>query len=90
MPGRPNDVAGAGFGLARISPQARASDRDVIAFSGAPMPIRDFEAVFEVTYQAQITPNWSVQPASTLYIRGRTCPIKTTRAVGRQLRTLPY
>ena len=62
IPGRPNDVAGAGFGLARISAQARASDRDVIAFSGVPMPIRDFEAVFEVTYQAQIAPNWSVQP----------------------------
>jgi porin len=34
----------------------------VVAVSGAPMPIRDFEAAVELTYQWQIRKDWSVQP----------------------------
>jgi porin len=57
-----NDTLGVGFGFANISTQARALDRDAVSFSGVHSPIRDYEAVVEVTYQAQITPNWMLQP----------------------------
>jgi porin len=60
--GRADDIAGAAFAFARISPQARAFDQDVVTFTGAAMPIRDYEASIELTYQAQITHDWSVQP----------------------------
>ena len=60
--GRENDILGIGFGLANISSRARALDRDAVSFTGIDSPIRDYEAVVEVTYQAQITPNWMLQP----------------------------
>ena len=62
FPGRENDTLGVGFGLAKISSRAQALDRDAVSFSGIDSPIRDYEAVVEVTYQAQITPNWMLQP----------------------------
>ena len=39
-----------------------ALDRDAVSFSGIDSPIRDYEAAVEITYQAQITPNWMLQP----------------------------
>jgi porin len=60
--GRPDDLAGLGFAVGRISSQAAAADQDMIVFTGNPMPIRDYEAVVELTYQARITKDWSVQP----------------------------
>lgn len=60
--GRPDDLAGLGFAVGRISPQAVAADRDMTVVTGNPMPIRDYEAVVELTYQARITKDWSVQP----------------------------
>ena len=62
FPGRENDTLGIGFGFANIWSQARALDRDAVSFSGIDSPIRDYEAAMEVTYQAQITPNWMLQP----------------------------
>jgi porin len=62
FPGRENDTLGVGFGFANISSRARALDRDAVLFSGIDSPIRDYEAVVEVTYQAQLTPNWTLQP----------------------------
>jgi porin len=62
FPGRESDTLGIGFGYANISSKARALDRDAVSFSGIDSPIRDYEAVVEVTYQAQITPNWMLQP----------------------------
>ena len=59
--GRSDDTFGIGLGYARISNRARAFDRDTIAF-GTPMPVRDYEAVLEITYQAQIVPGWTLQP----------------------------
>jgi porin len=59
---RPDDTIGLGLAFGRISPRAAAQDRDVIALSGSPMPVRDFEAAIELTYQVQIADNWSVQP----------------------------
>ena len=48
--------------FARISDRARAFDQDVAYFTGTAYPIRDFEAILEITYGAQITPNFLFQP----------------------------
>jgi porin len=59
---RPDDTAGIGIAFGRVSPQAAASDRDAIAATGMPMPVRDFEAAIELTYQCKLADNWFVQP----------------------------
>lgn len=59
---RPNDKFGIAMTYARISDAARAADRDVQTFTGTPYPVRDFEAVFEMTYLAEIQTGWTVQP----------------------------
>lgn len=62
IPGRPDDTAGVGVIYSRVSNTASNLDVDTAAFSGAPRRIRDAETVLEVTYQAQITPWWTLQP----------------------------
>jgi porin len=62
LPGRSDDKFGASFIYVHISDQARALDRDVIAFSGVNQPLRDYEMTFELSYQAQIVPGWAAQP----------------------------
>ena len=53
---------GLGVAYARVSPQAALSDRDTAAITGTPIPIRDYEAVIELTYQIQMARNWTMQP----------------------------
>jgi porin len=60
--GRRDDILGLGVAYARVSPQAAASDRDTAAITGTPIPIRDYEAVIELTYQIQMARNWTMQP----------------------------
>jgi porin len=59
---RPNDRFGVAATYARISDRARQFDRDVQIFTGTPYPVRDYEAVLEVTYQAEIRPGLLIQP----------------------------
>lgn len=59
---RPNDKFGIAMTYARISDVARSSDRNVQTLTGTPYPVRDFEAVFEMTYAAEIQTGWTVQP----------------------------
>jgi porin len=59
---RPSDKFGVSVLYARISDAARALDRDGVAFSGAPAPVRSYEMVVEATYLAQMTPAWTLQP----------------------------
>ena len=59
---RPDDVLGVAFAYAGISGEARGADGDTRRFTGTDRPIRDFEAVLEVTYKAQIAPWWTLQP----------------------------
>jgi porin len=60
---RADDTAGIAFGMARIGSNARGLDQDIRFFSGNPsFPLRNFEAVLEVTYQAQVTPWMTLQP----------------------------
>lgn len=63
IPGRDDDTAGIGFALSRIGGNARGLDQDVQAFTGNPQfPVRNYEAVLELTYQAQLTPWLVMQP----------------------------
>lgn len=59
---RPDDTIGIAVAHARISPQAAAYDREVIAATGMPMPVRDFETAIELTYQCKLTDGWFIQP----------------------------
>jgi porin len=58
----PNDRFGIAATYARISDSARALDRDVQLFTGTPSPVRDFEAVLEVTYAHEVRPGFVLQP----------------------------
>jgi porin len=60
---RPDDKFGATFLYSRISRDAAALDRDIIAFSGIPRPVRDYELNLAFAYQAQVVPGWTMQPA---------------------------
>jgi porin len=62
IPQRPHDRFGASVIYARFSDSVRAFDRDTIALTGVPGPIRDYETNLELTYVAQIVPGWTVQP----------------------------
>jgi porin len=62
LPDRDDDLASIGFAYTRISRSARGLDRDAAAFSGTDRPVRDFEALLDLTYQLQIAPWVVVQP----------------------------
>jgi porin len=55
---RPDDVATLGAAFGNISADAARADR----LAGPPTPVRDHEAVIELSYKAAIVPGWSVQP----------------------------
>ncbi len=61
LPGREDDVAGLAFAYGAIGSDAAALDRDRRAFIPG-YPVRDYEAVAELTYRAQLTPWWTLQP----------------------------
>jgi porin len=61
LPGRELDVLGVGASYARIG-YARRLDQDELLFTGIERPVRDYEAVLEVTYEARIAPWWLLQP----------------------------
>jgi porin len=56
--GRPDDVVTLGAAFGNISAEAARADR--LAFP--PTPVRDYEAVIELSYKAAVLPGWSVQP----------------------------
>ncbi len=62
IPDRPKDVLTFGVAYARISPDAAGLDQDTLLINGPPYPIRDYELMFELSYQWQIAPWWIVQP----------------------------
>jgi porin len=65
VPKRPDDKFGVSMIYARFSDAARDFDRDTIAFSGVPRPVRNYEVNLEFAYVAQIVPGWTVQPVLT-------------------------
>jgi porin len=62
LPERGADVLGLGLAYARIGDAARGLDLDTRFFSGSSRPVRDYEMAIELTYRAQVTPWWTVQP----------------------------
>ncbi len=73
-PGGPSDRLGLGFTFARIGSGARGLDRDGLAFATATGatatgPVRDYEAVLELSYAADLTPWWTVQPDLQIVFR---------------------
>lgn len=58
----PDDRLGVAAIYARISDAARALDRDTQIFTGTPYPIRDYEAILEITYQHVVNQNLTMQP----------------------------
>lgn len=61
FPDRDLDVLGVGASYARIG-YARRLDRDEILFAGIERPVRDYETVLEITYEARIAPWLLLQP----------------------------
>ena len=61
FPNRDLDVLGVGASYARIG-YARRLDRDEVLFTSIERPIRDYESVLEITYEARIAPWWLLQP----------------------------
>lgn len=59
--GRPDDTFGAAIAYARISDAARGLDRDNVALGNQSI-VRNYEAMIELSYTAQIVPGWTVQP----------------------------
>jgi len=62
VPGRPLDRFGVGVAYMHISPVARQLDFDAQFFSGLPTPVRTFEGLVEVIYEAHLKPGWLLQP----------------------------
>ena len=58
FPARPDDVLTIGAAYGRIGSAAAGADR----LAGPPTPVRDNEAVIEVSYIASVLPGWTVQP----------------------------
>jgi porin len=59
--GRDDDSAGIAVTWIKVGSHARDFDRDSLAFTGGPYPIRNSETVLEATYQYQVTPWWQLQ-----------------------------
>jgi porin len=62
VPGRPLDRFGMAVAYMGISGSARGLDRDVQVFTGTPSPLRSFEGLLEVIYEAHIRPGWLMAP----------------------------
>jgi len=62
FPGRELDVLGVAASYALIGSPSRRLDRDTVLFTGVNRPVRDYEAVLELTYQLRISPWWVLQP----------------------------
>jgi porin len=62
FPGRDTDLAGIAASYARIGGAARGLSGDTVLFSGIEQPLRNYEAVLELTYQLNIAPWWVLQP----------------------------
>jgi porin len=58
FPERPKDVLTLGAAYGKISPDAARAVR----FALTPTPVRDHEAVIELSYIAALLPGWTVQP----------------------------
>ena len=90
IPARGDDTIGFGAAFANVSNSVSGLDHDTRFFSGIGVPIHDFEAAIELTYQAQIVPGWTIQPdfqyifhpGAHLALPGSTRPIRDAAVFG--------
>jgi porin len=89
--GRPADAFGGSFLYSHMSNRARKLDRDMQLFTGLPVPLRDYELSFELTYAASIVPGWTIYPTTHLIFHpggnvpepgSSTKPIKNAVVIG--------
>jgi len=59
---RPDDNFGLAASFLPLSPDVRALDLETAFFTNTASPLRNYELVFELTYQAQIVSGWTIQP----------------------------
>lgn len=59
---RPDDTFGVAASFTHLSPNVRELDAETALFTDTPLPLRNYELVAELTYQAEIVPGWTVQP----------------------------
>jgi len=59
---RPDDKFGLAAFFLQLSPNLRELDLEKAFFAKTAFPLRDYELVVELTYQAQIVAGWTVQP----------------------------
>jgi porin len=62
LPGRADDTLTVGVAYSKISPDAIGADQDLALYVDPVWPRRSGEPVLEVSYIAQVTPWWTVQP----------------------------
>jgi porin len=62
LPQRKDDTVGIAVAYLRISNSARSLDLDMRQFGDLLVPVRNREIVLELSYQAQVTPWWTLQP----------------------------
>jgi porin len=59
---RPDDSLGLAAAFFQLSPDLRVLDRERSFFEKIALPLRNYELVVELTYQAQIVAGWTIQP----------------------------
>ncbi|HEY4849088.1 MAG TPA: carbohydrate porin [Methylocella sp.] len=59
---RPDDNFGLAAAFFQLSPGLRELDRERAFFAKTALPLRNYELVVELTYQAQIVAGWTIQP----------------------------
>ncbi len=59
---RPDDKFGLAASFSQLSPSLRKLDLEKAFFAKTALPLRDYELVVELTYQAQIVAGWTIQP----------------------------
>ena len=62
IPGRPNDLFGVATAYGNIGSSLRGFVEDENSFNGTNLPVPDFEQNIELTYLAQLSQWWTVQP----------------------------
>jgi porin len=85
IPSRPADTFGASILYANIAKHAHALDIDTRAFTGVPIPLRDYELTLDFSYAVTLVPGWIVQPNLQLvfhpggHVPGSVSPVEPIR-----------
>src|SRR3984893_14246425 len=69
IPRRPDDKTGLAAAYSRVGNNARGLDVDTGLFGNFFFPVRSGETMFELMYQAQLAPWWTLQPEMQYIVR---------------------